>query len=190
MIRNILKKQFRAITVIAAIFALSSVVHAQAVHTIIATIDTPPSGPNSDVIVNLTMSPADINLIGFGIRIGYDNTKFALDDITDNTGQPGAGAQFAYGTTQTLTGVSYANTYNNVILSTTADLVSPVNIGQIKFRTTASYNDPNNIFEMYLTGYSRFTAGGLSQGEPVNAEIPTDYVPLEPTAGINDWGLY
>jgi hypothetical protein len=164
------------------------------VHTIVATYETLPSGPNSEFTIDLEMDPADIDISGFSIAIGYDNTQVSFLTMEDNTGQPSAFVEYLVGQEQELQGVSYANVYRPVIMSTAFDLMTPQNLGRARFRTTANYSRPDNLVFVYLTGRDRNQGagdqyGGLTDGD--FKDIPTAYDSLTPSdSSVTDWSTY
>jgi len=165
-------------------------------HTITASYISQPNGPNSDFSINLTLSPSDVDIVGFEISVGYNNFQGNLISIFDNTGQPLASVEYITGGEQSLPGVGYANVYRPVIMSTLSDLIEPINLAQLNFRTSASYAHSQNQFYVYLSGRDRVLGPGDDFGGLVAnldgtwEEIPTTYNSLVPLSSIPDWSIY
>lgn len=182
-----MKQFFGALASIAIAVCATNTINAQTFHTIKAQYGVAPAGPNSNFTVNLTMIPADINISGFGIRVHYDNTKIRLTGVNDNTGQPGAAVLYDRGTETAQATVSNTNVYVIVNMSTLFDLVTPTNLGQLNFTTTATYNDPPNSLTIVLSGQPP-SSGGLSDSSI--RYIPTNYENITPNAAASDWAMY
>ena len=151
-----------------------------------AILTTPPSGKNSMMAISLTMSPADVDVSGFGIDFGYDDRQITFMGATDNTGQTTAGVLYDFSpTTYTLTGVPYARVYYHMIMSTLHDLPTPVNLAKLNFKTTAAFDDTSTSVSLFIRGYSRTGgSGGITKGLPDRIVIPTDYDPLIQTVPV------
>lgn len=188
-IRNLLATSVRAL----AVCMLNTSAYAQADHTIQAQFISQPSGPNSEFSVGLKLVPSDVDIVGFQIAVGYHNDHIVLESVTDNTGQPQAAIDYIVRAEEPLTGVSYANAFRAILASTQATMIEPENLGQLNFRTTASYNDPQNRAHIYLTGFADPNGPDDNSGGLVNAMfqyIPTDYDSIEPESSVDDWMVY
>lgn len=102
------------------------------------------NGPNSTFTMNLSLSPADVNIAKYSIRVGYDSTQVTFDGVTNNTGQPASTVTYNVGAASPLTGYANVNTYQTVTMDALPALITPTILGQLNFTATAEFNDPNN----------------------------------------------
>lgn len=161
-------------------------------HILHATIATPPTGPNSNFTVKLTISPADVDVGGFSIVIGYNNALSTYQSAVDNTEQA-AGVLYDRGDDAPLTGISYANIFMPLVMSTSSDLFEPVNLGLLNFRTSSTYNPAVDNFYLYMDNWPRNTANaGILSGFMTGPRwIPTSYGKIEPNpTAVSEWQLY
>ena len=146
--------RFSSLKVAAFVAAISlnlSGAQAETVRTIYADFGTRPAGPNTDFSVNLTMAPADTDIAGFSCNIYYDNTQVSLINATDNCGQSGTEPVYNIGPEFLDSSTPHVNAYKILIMSTAHNLHNPTNLGQLQFKTTAAYDDPDNRFWLHLT---------------------------------------
>lgn len=147
-------------------------------HDMSVDFETRVNGPNSDFTMTLTMSPADINISGFSIRVYYDSSQVDFIAVEDNTGQPSAGVFYTFGPPESTNAFPNVNTSRAVILTTSyADLVTPTTLARLRFKSKPAYSDPDNRVWVYMGGHT--SAPGLMVYEPTSEEgyivIPTTY---------------
>jgi len=162
-------------------------------HTLHAVMVTPPGAPGSEFSVSIQMSPDnDIDIVGYDIRVGYDNTKATVVRVEDNTGQPFAGVEYNLGGEEPLAGISYANVSRYIGCSTLSNLhgdnVTPLtNLALVIFKVVNTPSGALNPFYVHLRKHGN--PGGLIDGTFTN--VPTEYDSLAPLgSGVSDWQLY
>ncbi len=156
------------------VFLLSSSL-VQAHYLVSADFVTRPTGPDSQFSMAVELQPRDTDVSGFSIRVAYDSSQVTLESVSDNTGYPAAEAQYTMGTPQPLTGVDNVDTYVPVIMDTAYDIPTPGNLVQLNFRTTATYDDPQNRVWLHLDehNFDGITDGNYEQLEGVQYQEPT-----------------
>jgi len=180
---------------IAVGFSLLTVLPATAQHTVKLSYVTEPTGSESDFGINVTLDPANLDIVSFRLAIGYNSSLGALIGITDNTGQPQANVEYIPRAEKPLVGIGYADVYRGIFMSTSSDLLEPVNLAQLNFRTSQTYSHSQNHFPVYLTNLNSLEGGdgGLRinlDGTFVWLNTGVEYESLEPTSLISDWAIY
>ena len=178
------------------LFATVSV-SAPAQHTIRASFESQPAGANSEFSVVLTLDPANIDVREARLAVGYHSQSGDLVSVTDNTGQPQAAVQYEVSGQFPLSGVGYADVYHRITLYTDfGDLLAPVNLARLNFKTKPSYSHPQNQFYVYVSAFHTVLGVGdhLDSLYVNNNEnyvwITTSFDSLEPASSVRDWSIY
>ena len=171
-----IKRNFHAIwAALAVCVIVMSASVAQAQYLVYSDFTTRPAGPNSVFSMYVALSPADVDVSGFSIRVGYDSSKVVLESVSDNTGHPEAEAVYTMGTPQPLTGVANVDTYVPVIMDTAFNLPTPGNLVQLNFRTTANFDNAQNRVWLHLSehNFDGIVDGDYEELENVQYQGPT-----------------
>lgn len=159
--------------------------------------DSEPTGPNETFYVRLIMQEHSIDLAGYQLIVGYDNTRGTFNNITDNIGigGSGAGAVFTTGVQElALSGVTYANVARKIILDTAMPIYAPVdpnldfNLGLLEFTTSGTYNTSDGHFGIYLAIDP--AAGTYGVWDGAITPIDVEFASLEPGSAVADWAMY
>jgi len=110
-----------------------------------------PSGPNSGCSFRLYLNPNDTDISAFGFKVYYHNEKVGGMSVTDNTGQSGKGwlADMG-GETLSADHLPECNVYREFVVTTTKDLIMPVNLALVGFTTQPMFSGPPSSIKIFF----------------------------------------
>ena len=82
-----------------------------------------PTGPDQIISADLVLSPADVDVFSYNVRIGYDNTRLTRLQVSNNTTEPTT--RFTVGPEEADHNSSYANVVCTIILEGDFDVTPP-----------------------------------------------------------------